>query len=111
MNMDEELGVALRREAAPPDFAAKVMAGTRAELRAVPVSAVRSTWVWKPFTLAVAAGLTAMAIIPAIVYENQRRDEARGMKAKQDLLTALAITRDQLEQTKEKIRRTTRTIQ
>jgi hypothetical protein len=113
-NLEKTLRASLRRTAAPPDFAAKVLARTRAPLPfpqspAGPKTA--KSWVRRPFTLAVAAALAGVAIIPAVVQEHQRREEARGLKAKRDLLTALAITRGQLQQAREKVRRTTRNIQ
>jgi len=45
------------------------------------------------------------------VLDYQRREEAKGLKAKQDLLTALAITRDQLQHAREEVRKNTRNIQ
>jgi hypothetical protein len=105
-NSDEELEnslqIALRRTDAPPDFAAKVLAVTRQPAR----PASRRT-----FTLALAAGLMAAAVIPALVLDRQHRQEVRGLKARQDLLTALAITRDQLQHARNEIRKNTRTIQ
>jgi hypothetical protein len=109
-NTDEELEQALRaslrRSAAPPDFAAKVLAGTRQ-----PAGGSRMPWLRRPFTLALAAALMAVAIIPAVVLDHQRREAARGLKAKQDLLTALAITRDQLQHARNEVRKNTRIIQ
>jgi hypothetical protein len=119
-NFEKSLSEALRREAAPADFAEKVLARTRLrtgpEDAPVPVSSpavrmVPRARVWRPFTLALAAVLAAVAIIPAVVLEYQRREEARGMKAKQDLLTALAITGDQLRQAQAKVRRNVKFIQ
>ena len=105
-NSDEELEQALRaslRRADPPrDFAASVLAATRQ-----PVWPVRR----RTFTLALAASLMAAAIVPAVLLDRQHREEARGLKAKQDLLTALAITRDQLQHARNEIRKNTRTLQ
>lgn len=106
MNLDNELREALRRQAAPPDFAAKVLAKANAPLP-FPKKPVMS----RPFTLAIAAGVMAVAIIPSVVFEYQRREEAKGIKAKQDLLIALAITKTQLRQAKEMIRHNTRSTQ
>ena len=107
---DEELEQALRgslgRAAAPPDFAAKVLAKTRPA-----AGGSRMSWLRRPFTLALAAALMAVAIIPAVVLDHERREAARGLKAKQDLLTALAITRDQLRHARDEVRKNTRTIQ
>ena len=109
-NTDEELEQALReslrRSAAPPDFAAKVLAKTRK-----PARGSKMSWLRRPFTLALAAALMAVAIIPVVVLDYERREAARGLKAKQDLLTALAITRDQLQHARSEVRKNTRTIQ
>lgn len=118
-NLEKALRGTLRRTAAPPDFAAKVLARTRAPLpfTKLPGGALPGNpklpkaWQRRPFVLAIAAALVGVAIIPPVVQEHQRREEARGLRAKQDLLTALAITRDQLQQAREKVRRTTRNIQ
>ena len=108
MNLDNELRAALRRQAPPPDFAAKVLAKTSA---ALPFPKPPKSRLQRPVTLAIAAAVMAMAVIPAVVVEYQRREDAKGMKAKQDLMIALAITKNQLQQTKEMIRRTTRSTQ
>lgn len=109
LNSDEELEealrTALRREAAPPDFAANVLAKTRGPLRE------SKSWLRRPFTLALAAAIAAVAIVPAVLIEYQHREEARGLKAKQDLLTALTITRNQLQKVRDKVRTNTRDIQ
>lgn len=113
-NLEKALRGALRRTEAPPDFAAKVLAKARVPLPVAKFPGGQKpsiAWARRPFTLALAAALACVAIIPAVVVEHQRREEAKGLKAKQDLLTALAITRDQLQQAREKVRRTTRNIQ
>jgi len=110
-DFDEELRSALRREPAPPDFAAKVLAKAGTPAFPAGVSAVRKSWLQRPLTLALAATLAAVAIVPAVLLDYEHREQAKGLKAKRDLLTALAITRDQLQHAKEKVRRTTRIIQ
>jgi hypothetical protein len=104
--MEQALRESLRRSAAPSDFAAKVLAKTRQ-----PARGSRMSWLRRPFTLALAAALMAVAIIPAVVLDYQRRETAKGLKAKQDLLMALAITRDQLRHARSEVRKNTRTIQ
>jgi hypothetical protein len=106
-NMEKALRAALGRKAAPPDFVANVLARTRAPL---PFPKPKR-WLQRPFTLALAAALAALAIVPAAVLDYERKQEARGLKAKRDLLTALAITRDQLQQARERVRRNARNIQ
>lgn len=93
---EKDLREALRREAAPPDFAEKVLAKTVRAPLPMPRSQPKTT-LQRPFTLALAAAVAAMAIIPAVVIDYRHREEVRGLKARQDLLTALAITRDQLQ--------------
>ena len=111
MNPDNEsfenaLRETLQRESAPPDFAANVFAKAGA-----PRPVAVKPWPRRPWTLALAATLAAMAIVPAVVVDYQRREQEKGLKAKRDLLTALAITKDQLQLAREKVRRTTRIIQ
>jgi hypothetical protein len=107
MNLDDQLREALRRESPPEDFAAKILAKTSG----LQVIQTRKAWFQRPFSLALAAAVTAVAIVPAVVLEYQRREEARGIKARQDLIIALSITKEQLQQTKDMIRRTTRNPQ
>ncbi len=114
-DMEDLLRESLAAEQPPADFAAKILAKTTgaAPRPALPIVAKKPTsWLQRRFTLALAATLAGLAIVPAVVLDYQQKQEtARGLKAKQDLLTALAITRDQLQQAKEMVRRTTRNIQ
>jgi hypothetical protein len=95
MNLEDDLRRALRREPAPPDFAAKVLAKTR-------VLPFRR----RPTIMAMAAALALAAVIPPAVYQHRR--QRRAVEARDQLILALSITRVQLEQVKEKIRQTTR---
>jgi hypothetical protein len=89
VNLEDDLRAALRREPAPPGFAARVVAKTRV------------TPIWRrPVVWSIAAGLSVAALIPG-VYEYRRHEHAIG--ARDQLLLALSITRVQLQQTKEKI--------
>jgi hypothetical protein len=114
-NMEKALRAALRREAAPVDFASTVLAKTRAPLpfpQPVIQKPQSKWWLQRRFTLVLAAGLAIVAIVPAVVLEHEHTKElAEEVKAKRDLLTALAITKDQFKQAREKVRRTTRKIQ
>lgn len=102
MNLDQELRNALRREPAPDGFAARVLAKTRVtEIRVTP-------WWRRPAALALAAALLLAALIPSAVSEYHRRERQRGLEAKEQLMTALSITRVQFQQAKERIRRNTR---
>jgi hypothetical protein len=99
MNIDDELRAALRREPAPANFATSVL--TKA----------RRPWHKKSLTLSLAAVLAAVAIVPGVVLEYRRREEVKGLKAERDLLIALAITRDQLRQARDKVQHIPREIQ
>lgn len=95
MNFEDDLRAALRREPAPPDFAAKVIARTRM----VPF--------WRrPAALAIAAVLLLAAMIPQAVQEHRRRQ--RALEARDQLILALSITRVQLQQVKDRIQQNTR---
>jgi hypothetical protein len=100
VNIEDELRAALRREPAPADFAARILSKTH----------VAKTHLSKtsraPWTLAVAAALALAALIPPAVHEYRR--ERRAIAARDQLIEALSITRVQLQQAKEKIRRNTR---
>ena len=99
MNLDDELRAALQREPAPTDFAARLLAKTAQKARVLPF--------WRRLvTLAVAAALTLAAVIPPAVYQHRRHQ--RAIEARDQLIVALSITRVQLEQVKERIRRNTR---
>lgn len=95
MNIEDELRAALRREPAPADFAARILSKTH-------VSKTSPA----PWTLAIAAALAFAALIPPAVHEYRR--EQRAIAARDQLIEALSITRIQLQQAKEKIRRNTR---
>jgi len=99
VSMEDQLRSALRRESAPPDFAASVLAAARRT--AIPF--------WRrPVTLALAAGLTLAALIPPAISERRRRE--RAAEAEAQLLTALTIAETQLERVSATIQRNTRRI-
>lgn len=99
MNIDDELRSALRREAAPPDFTANVLAGARR---------LAAPFWRRPVTLALAASLTLAALIPPAISEHRRRK--RALEAETQLLTALTIAETQLERVSATIQRNTRRI-
>jgi hypothetical protein len=104
--LEDALRDALRREEPPVNFAAKILARTvgAPALQVAP----KRTRIWqRPAGLAVAAAIAAMAIVPAVMVEQHRREQERGLKAKQDILTALRITREQFQQAKERVARAT----
>jgi hypothetical protein len=100
MNLEDDLRRALRREPAPADFAARILARTTlAKTRVLPFRR-------RPVKLAIAAGLALAALIPPAVYQHRRQQ--RALEARDQLVAALAITKVQLEHVKERIRRNTR---
>ena len=102
MNIEDGLRDALRREPAPVDFAAKVLARTV-------VSPARGlAWWRRPVTLALAAGLILGALIPTTIFEYRQREERRALAARNQLMAALAITRTRLQQAKARIQHQTR---
>ena len=94
VKLEDDLRAALRREPPPSDFAAPVMARTRV----VP-------FLRRPIAMAIAAAVALAAVIPS-VYEYRR--EQRGIEARDQLVQALSITKVQLQQAREKIRRNAR---
>jgi RNA polymerase sigma-70 factor (ECF subfamily) len=104
MNLDEELIAALRREAAPDDFAAGVLAKTTLAKRAPSPARV---WAFRrPAIFALAAALILAIVLPSAIYEHSRQQ--RGREARDQLIAALSITRVQLQQVQKKIRQNTR---
>jgi hypothetical protein len=103
MNLDDELRAALRREPAPEDFAARVLAK-------VPESASSAARVLpfrrRPVILAAAAALALAALIPSAVYRH--REQQRAIEARDQLIEALSITRVQLQHVRERIQQNTR---
>ena len=104
-SFERELRESLRREPAPADFAARVMKATQIHAMQTHRPARRS------FTLALAAAIAAAAIVPAVIIDRQHRETEKRIQARQDLLTALAITRTQLELARQKVEFATRRIQ
>ena len=100
MNLDDELRAALKREPAPEDFAARVLAKTR-------TSGARVLPFWRrPLTLALAATLAVAALVPSALY--QYRQQRRATEARDQLVAALSITRVQLQHVRERIQQNTR---
>jgi F0F1-type ATP synthase delta subunit len=100
-NFEDQLRRSLRREAAPPDFAATVLA------RAAASRNVISFW-RRPLTLALAAGLSIAALLPPTVAEYRRRQEEQAAEARAQVLTALSITKTQLLRVSAKVQKNTR---
>jgi hypothetical protein len=103
MNFEDELRSALRREQPPPDFAARLLSRTSLS-KTVSLQKVALPFWRRPATLAMAAALAVAALVPSAVY--QYRQEQRALQARDQLIEALAITKVQLLQVGEKIRRT-----
>jgi hypothetical protein len=101
MNLENELRAALRREPAPRDFAARLLSKTVLSKTRMPL--------WRrPAMLALAAAVVLAALIPSASFEYHQRQHQRALRAKDQLMTALSITKVQLRQAKEKIRQNTR---
>jgi len=94
MNLEDELRSALKRESAPPNFKAKVLA--------------RVPQARRPWLPPIAAGIALAVLIPLGASEYHRREQARAIKARDDLATALRITQSKLQRTRERIQRSTR---
>jgi hypothetical protein len=92
MNVEDSLREALRREAAPPDFAANVLAATARR---------------KPWRLVALAAAIAIAITHPAVNEYHRR---RAIQARDRLVRALSITQTQLDQVRQKLQTNTRNL-
>jgi hypothetical protein len=100
-NFEDQLRQALRPGPAPPDFAANVIARARASRHVIPFPR-------RAVTLALVAALLLAAIIPIAIFEQRRRQQQRALEAREQLVTALTITRTQLRRVSAKIQRTTR---
>jgi hypothetical protein len=105
VNLEDDLRAALRREPAPADFAARILAKTYPS-KTCPAPFSVLSFRPRPVTLAIAAALALAALIPPAVHKYRR--EQRAITARDQLIEALSITRVQLQQAKEKIRRNTR---
>ncbi|HWE48960.1 MAG TPA: hypothetical protein VG273_04195 [Bryobacteraceae bacterium] len=100
-DFEQQLRRSLRREPAPPDFAAAVLA------RAARIKAVIPFW-RRPLILALAAALAVAALIPPAVSEYHRRQQEQAAEARAQVLTALSITKTQLLRVSAKVQRNTR---
>lgn len=102
MPFDDDIRAALRREPAPPGFAAKV-------LEEVAKNRVIEFPVWRrPATWAMAAGLAIAALTPpAIIEYRHKQEQQRALEARNQLMLALKITRVKLQQARERVRHAT----
>lgn len=89
---------ALGREAAPPDFAAKVLAKVR-QGRVVKIH----WWQRRSALLALAAAIAVAAVVPPVWVEHRRQE--RAVEAHRQLVLAMQITRAKIIATRQKIRR------
>ena len=104
MSFEDDLRLALRREQAPADFAARVVAQAEAGARIHPVPKPRYS-AWRPLT-AMAAGIAMMVLVPAAIdrYEEQKREAREGVQAEQQLIRALRLTSSKLKMTQALLR-------
>jgi hypothetical protein len=96
--LEDELRNAMRREDAPPGFAARVMA----RIDAAP--ARRHVFHLPAFRWAAAAVAAMLLLAAGIGYERQRTARMEGERAKEQVMLALRITGSKLQFVKEKIR-------
>ena len=103
MPFDDDIRAALRREPAPADFAARVLAHAAKEDRVIEFP------VWRrPATWAMAAGLAIAALTPPAILEyRHKQEEQRALEARNQLMLALKITRVKLQQARERVRHAT----
>jgi len=101
--LEDALREALRRKQAPEGFAERVLAR-----QSTPARWDRFRFWLDPPSLrwAGAAALT-LVLLAGIQYSAERRRRAEGEAAKQQILTALRITADRVEYTREKVVRAT----
>lgn len=107
MAFEEDLKRSLRREPAPADFAAKVLARTAALQPAKPKVVVLPIW-RRTATWSIAAGLAVAALIPPTIGEYHHKQEQKAAEAGRQLLLALDITRTQLQKTRTRIQKISR---
>ena len=101
MNIEDQLRRALSREPAPADFAASVLARAAADRPVIPF--------WRrPLTFALAAAFLVAAIVPPSVLEYRSQREQRALQARSQLLTALSITKAQLQRVSARVQKNTR---
>ncbi len=103
MSFEDDLRMALRREQAPPDFAARVMASAERKGSIHAVRPPRSAYkAWA----AMAAGIALMVLVPAAVdrQQEQERQAREGARAGQQLMRALRLTSSQLKLTQSLLR-------
>lgn len=103
MSFEDDLRLSLRRERAPADFAARVIARAADSARIHPAPKPRSPW--RPLT-AMAAGIALMVLVPAALDRQvERQREAReGKQAEQQLIRALRLTSSKLKMTQTLLR-------
>ncbi len=95
MDLDLELKRALRREPAPPEFTAKVMA--RIEDRQTRLSVLHP---WR----AVAAAALLTAILGGWAAREAAEQRAEGQRARKEVLLALRITSEKLRDAQSHVR-------
>ena len=98
MNLDDQLHQALKREAAPPDFAAQVIARAKADKRVQPMPR-------RVLTLALIAALLLAMVGPAAIANRQRRERQQAAQAREQLVAALNITQMQIRRVSAKLQR------
>ena len=96
--LEEALRQALGREEAPVGFTERVLA------RVASPAAKPGPWVWLRWAL---AATLPLLLLVTLQYNSERRRRDEGERAKAQVVTALRITAEKLEYTREKIARAT----
>ena len=104
--LEEDLKVALRREAAPSDFAERVLARLNSpappepawwELLAVLLRPPRVQWV------ALCVIFSVMIPAASVQYRNRRRMRAEGERAKEELVFAVHVAGNKLHKVQQRV--------
>jgi hypothetical protein len=101
VNLEQELTNALTRQQAPPGIAERVMA--RIDSRARPAAAP-GLWPWSGFRLAMGFVLLVMIGFSAVRQDEVRRERQQSEIAARQLMTALQIASEALNDAKRIVR-------
>ncbi len=105
MSFEDDLKSTLHRRSAPPGFAERVIAaaGAQQRIHVVPKRpAVFSRWA------AVAAGVAALVLVPALIEQrhDREREAIEGARAEKQVMLALHLTKAKLKQAQTLLRET-----
>ena len=101
MNLEQELKDALKRQQAPPDMTERVMAAINS--REVPARAP-SFWRRHPAGLPLAAAAALLVVVGIGVARQREAEREQGAAAARQLVTALRIASETLNDVKDEIK-------